>query len=80
MRQVGAAIAAGNKIEAIKQYRLATGAGLKDSKEIVERLTLELRAQDPARFAATPAGKGCMSVIVISVVGALALFGVYASR
>lgn len=32
------AIRAGDKIEAIKRYRQATGAGLKESKEFVEEL------------------------------------------
>jgi ribosomal protein L7/L12 len=33
---VAALVAAGRKIEAIKQYRTETGAGLKDSKDAVE--------------------------------------------
>lgn len=35
---IGAAIAAGNKIEAIKLYRAASGAGLADAKKFVEAL------------------------------------------
>ena len=32
------ALRAGRKIEAIRQYRMATGAGLKEAKEFVESL------------------------------------------
>jgi hypothetical protein len=35
--RVEAALAKGNKIEAIKIYREATGLGLKESKEAIER-------------------------------------------
>jgi ribosomal protein L7/L12 len=35
---VAEAVRAGRKIEAIKHYRMATGAGLKDAKEYVEEL------------------------------------------
>ncbi len=38
MLAVGAALAAGNKIEAIKLLRDATGLGLKESKDAVERM------------------------------------------
>ena len=36
---VAQAIAAGNEIEAIRLYRLATKAGLKDAKAAIERIT-----------------------------------------
>jgi ribosomal protein L7/L12 len=38
MEQVEAAIDAGQKIEAIRLYRLITGFGLRDAKEAVEAL------------------------------------------
>lgn len=37
-------LAMGNKIKAIKLYREQTGVGLKEAKEAVERMALELRA------------------------------------
>jgi ribosomal protein L7/L12 len=36
--EIGAALARGNKIEAIRLVRERTGLGLKESKELVERL------------------------------------------
>ena len=45
------AIYAGNKIEAIKLYRTATGKDIKDSKDAVEKLAVELEAKNPAVFA-----------------------------
>jgi len=37
-REVRELLAAGNKIEAIKQVRAATGLGLREAKEMVERM------------------------------------------
>jgi hypothetical protein len=39
---------AGNKIEAIKEYRRITGVGLKDAKEAVDAMLLELEQQPQA--------------------------------
>lgn len=47
---VSNAIYSGNKVEAIKLYRVASGKDLKDSKDAVEKLAAELEAKDPARF------------------------------
>ena len=41
-------MAEGRKIEAIKVYREATGAGLKEAKDAVEALDLQRRAAGPA--------------------------------
>ena len=41
------ALIAGRKIEAIKIYREATGLGLKEAKEAVEKLVDELSATHP---------------------------------
>ncbi len=41
--QVLALIQAGRKIEAIKQYRIETGAGLKDAKDAVEAFEQGMR-------------------------------------
>lgn len=55
---IQAALFGGQKIEAIKLYRAATGKGLKQSKEFIEALEAELRRAQPDRFTA-PARKGC---------------------
>lgn len=44
------AIAAGRKIEAVKQYRNATGCDLREAKDFVDGLTERLVAEDPERF------------------------------
>ena len=44
---VSNAVYSGNKIEAIKFYRTATGKDLKDSKDAVGKLTAELEARNP---------------------------------
>ena len=44
------AVYSGNKIEAIKLYRAATGKDLKDSKDAVEKLAADLKARNPAMF------------------------------
>ncbi len=61
--QLLAALRAGRKIEAIKIHRDATGAGLAEAKEYVEKLEAGERAAHPELFQ-KPAGKsGCTSVL-----------------
>lgn len=56
---------AGRKIAAIKTYREATGAGLKEAKDAVEAMEAELRASSAGRFVA-PAGKaGCLPMLLL---------------
>jgi ribosomal protein L7/L12 len=61
---VSNAIYAGNKIEAIKLYRTATGNDLKDSKEAVEKLAMELEAKNPAMFAKQRSQGGSLATLV----------------
>ncbi len=70
------ALAAGQKIQAIKLYREYTGKGLKEAKDFVEALEPELRKKDPERFAHQKAqGKGCAAMLVALVmVGVTLLF------
>ena len=74
---VSNAVYAGNKIEAIKLYRTATGNDLKDSKDAVEKLTLELEAKNPAMFAkqrrqggslATPVFWGAIAALIVYLI------------
>lgn len=71
--EICAAIYAGQKIDAIKKYREATGVGLKDAKDFIEALTVRLREESPEKFAAEVApgsatpGKGCGAVLVVLV-------------
>jgi len=59
------AIYGARKIEAIKLVREATGCGLKEAKEFVEKLGAELYAKEPAKFTAAPTGKsGCVGVVM----------------
>ena len=70
-------IFSGQKITAIKLYREATGVGLADAKDAVEKMEAELRGTSPEKFRATPAGKkGCLGVVVMVclVVVAASLF------
>lgn len=46
--EIKAALRENRKIEAIKLYRAATGAGLAESKAAVDKLEAELRAAEPA--------------------------------
>jgi hypothetical protein len=63
------ALYASRKIEAIKLYREATHAGLAESKDFVEKLEAELRAQHPEKFKTPPGGKGC--AVGAAVLGAV---------
>jgi hypothetical protein len=62
---IRAAIFAGQKIQAIKLHREATGYGLKESKDFIESLEVELRSREPERFTAPPGGKGCAGVVLL---------------
>ena len=64
---------ASRKIEAIKLVREATGCGLKEAKEFVEKLGDELYAKEPQRFASAPRGKGCVGLLMA---GTLILAGI----
>ena len=59
------AIYGARKIEAIKLVREATSCGLKEAKEFVEKLSAELYAKEPQKFAAAPTAKsGCVGVVM----------------
>ena len=80
VRQITEALLKGRKIEAIKLYREATGADLREAKEAIEELTDSLREKHPDKFPAAAAGKaGCGAMIVLSL-GLLALAGVVSSQ
>lgn len=65
IQEIGAALAAGQKIEAIKIYREATGEGLKEAKEFIDALVPKLIEQDPEKYAGLSKGSGCASVLVL---------------
>ena len=69
------AIYSGNKIEAIKLYRTATGKYLKDSKDAVEKLAAELEARNPAMFARQRGRSGSLATLVFW--GAIAAVIIY---
>jgi len=60
----------GEKIRAIKLHREATGSGLAEAKNEVEKLQSSLRASAPEKFtaASSSSGKGCLGVIVILII------------
>ena len=53
----------GNKIQAIKSYREATGLGLAESKAFIDALELRLKQQEPEQFTAAAKKAGCIGVI-----------------
>jgi len=60
------ALYGGRKIQSIKQLRAMSGLGLKESKEIIERLEAELRLAHPERFTTPPKkGGGCVLLLVL---------------
>ena len=67
------ALLRGQKIEAIKLYREASGNDLKASKEFIDALSVKLADQDPEKYAKLAKGSGCASVILITL--GLSIFG-----
>lgn len=64
------------KIESIRLLREATGCGLKEAKEFVEKLSDELYAKEPEKFTAAPASKksGCVGVVMaVAVISSAAV-------
>lgn len=55
----------GKKMEAIKLYRQATGAGMKDSREAVEALAVEHGIESAGKV-------GCLGVFLVMILGVVA--------
>ena len=72
---IEAAIFAERKIQAIKLYREATGAGLAEAKDAVEKLETELRERHPEDFGPKPASTGCAGMLVLLFVAAALVIG-----
>ncbi|MCX6905051.1 MAG: ribosomal protein L7/L12 [Verrucomicrobia bacterium] len=54
-----------HKIAAIKLVREATGCGLAEAKEFVEKSAAELNAKPPGNFSAPPPRKaGCLGLVL----------------
>ena len=64
-----------SKIQAIKIYKEATGEGLKESKEAIERLDTELSSKFPERYTVGPKAAGCMSVFALIALPAVLIIG-----
>jgi hypothetical protein len=56
-QQIESQIYNNQKIEAIKTYRSATGLGLKESKDAIDQLSVEMKKENPLKFA--PQKPGC---------------------
>lgn len=70
------ALAAGQKIEAIKIYREATGKGLKEAKDFIDALIPQLQQQDPEKYVKLEGPVGCGSKVLLIVgLGAVGLWG-----
>ena len=65
----------GKKIPAIKAYRNATFKGLKESKDYVEQLSMELYEKYPERFTVKPSkSAGCGTAIFFLCIFSLAFW------
>ena len=62
---IATALYQGQKIAAIKQLRELSGLGLKESKDIIDRLEEDLRQAHPERFTAPAKGRIGVGAIVL---------------
>ena len=69
------AIYARRKIDAIKLVREATGCGLAEAKEFVEKYSAELETKSPEKFA--PKGNGCSVQAAMVFAAVLLVFTAY---
>lgn len=74
--EIAEAIFAERKIEAIKIYREATGQGLAESKEFIEKLSDELREKSPEKFKPLSSSSGCGSTALffLAALGGIACY------
>jgi hypothetical protein len=65
---------AGNILLAIKIYRELTGLGLKESKDFIDKLEIELRKQVPEKFKYPPGQYGSLNplgcLVIVAVIAA----------
>ena len=69
--EINEAIFAGRKIEAIKLYREATGQGLLEAKEFIEKLTAKLQQEYPDKVPQPAGGCGAAALLMVATGGAL---------
>ncbi|MCG6158515.1 ribosomal protein L7/L12 [Rubinisphaera margarita] len=65
------ALYTGQKLQAIKHYREATGVGLKESKDFIDGLEQTLRKEHPERMQSTTSG--CSSTASLLMIVVLAI-------
>ncbi len=75
LAEIDAALAQGNKIEAIKTYRLIAKCDLVDAKRWVEARADTLSASNPNAHLAKAAKGGCMSLIMAIILSLGAAVG-----
>ncbi len=69
-----AALERGQKLQAIRIYRDATGKGLKEAKEFVDQLIPSLVEKDPERFAGLERkGAGCGTALLLCAIAVSSL-------
>lgn len=83
--EINEALFRGEKIQAIRLYRQATGTGLADAKAAIERIETELRIQSPGNYqhapsAPVPTGIGCMMLVMAVIVAAFSVNWFLADR
>jgi hypothetical protein len=66
MGQIETALASGWKLDAIRIYGEVTGKGLRESKDFIEALILQLIKRDPQRFAKLKLGHGGRGHLMLS--------------
>ena len=72
LNEISDAIVARNKIHAIKIYREATGAGLKEAKEAIEEMASSLVDEEPKLLAKKPSG--CASLLIFGLIAGYVVF------
>ena len=66
LEKISNALIDGRKIEAIKEYRIATGLGLKEAKEALEEIEHSLAEEHPELL--EKKSSGCAALIVFGVI------------
>jgi ribosomal protein L7/L12 len=90
LAQIRAALATGNKIEAIKLYRAATGVGLKEAKDAVEAMNIGPGSMSlptpglPQSNAPLPTNtamkSGCFGILLVVAIPAAMALGAFSAK
>ncbi len=66
-------VKAGKKLEAVKEYKERTGLGLKESKDYIDKISINI----PQNLSVAQKKGGCMSIILLLIIISSSIIGLF---